>query len=73
MPFQLRGPPEEAAAQFIKHLQATGVLDARGEVLPQRAQGASEAAERPSDRTQSHHASNNPSVAGLGAQPPKGL
>ncbi len=33
MPLELRGPPEEAAAQLIKHLQATGVLDSRGEVL----------------------------------------
>ena len=28
----LSGPPEEAAAQLIAHLQAKGVLDARGEL-----------------------------------------
>ncbi len=33
---KLTGPPEEAAQQLIKHLQATGVLDARGEVQPLR-------------------------------------
>ncbi len=45
MPFELRGPPEEAAQQLIRHLQAPGVLNARGEVQPQRAQGASGYAE----------------------------
>ena len=29
---QLSGPPEEAAAQLIAHLQAKGVFDARGEL-----------------------------------------
>ena len=29
---KLTGPPEDAAAQLIAHLQATGVLDARGDL-----------------------------------------
>ena len=32
MPFTLTGPPEEAAAQLIAHLERTGVLDASGNV-----------------------------------------
>ena len=32
----LTGPPEQAAAQLIRHLENRGILDARGDVVPER-------------------------------------